>query len=95
MTQGRAMVLPPGSVKRIVLSGDPLEIKLLGYRDWEAVVVYPDGNTRHHQASTVNDLLDKITGQLKTRYNIENFSFKEVPQALEPSTIKIGEISYA
>jgi len=98
MNLGRAIVMPEGSVAKVVLSGDTLHVKLLGYSiadGWNAVVEYPDGFTRHHQVSTVVGLLDKIAGQLKTRYNLTSFKFMEIPSALMPSTITIGEIKYA
>lgn len=95
---GRAIVMPEGSVPKVILSGDTLHVKLLSYSipdSWTACVQYPDGYQRQHQVANVIDLLDKIAGQLKTRYNIQSFHFLAVPQALEPSTITIGEIKYA
>ncbi len=97
-SQGRGLILPPGSVPKVRLSGEMLHVKLLSYSvadGWNAVVAYPDGYLRHHQVYTVVQLLDKIAGQLKTRYNLTDFKFMEIPAALEPSTIKIGEITYA
>ena len=95
---GSALVLPEGTIPKIVLSGDVLNVELLGHSikdGWNAVVKYPDGKILHHQVSDVIGLLDKITGQLKTRYNLTDFKFTAIPQALEPSTITIGEIKYA
>ena len=92
---GTGLVLPPGSVPAVALSGEEHEIKILSYHGWEAWVQYPDGFTKHHQVFTVNDLLDKIAGQLKTRYNILSFEFKAIPQALEQGLVKIGGIKYA
>lgn len=95
---GRAIVMPEGSVPKVILSGDTLHVKLLSHSvqdSWTACVQYPDGYLRQHQVSNVIELLDKIAGQLKTRYNIQSFHFIAVPQALEPSTITIGEIKYA
>lgn len=95
-TEGHAMILPPGSMPRIVLSGDVQTIKIVGYSGWEAWVEYPDGYRRHHQAFEVIGLLAKIDGQLRMRYNIDEFSFKAIPQALSVGeTITIGEIKYA
>lgn len=95
---GSALVLPAGSVPKVILSGDTLDIQLKFYSakdSWTACVVYPDGHQKHHMVFDVIGLLDQITGQLKTRYNILSFEFKSVPQALQPSTITIGEIKYA
>ena len=96
--QGKAIILPEGTIKKIILSGDDLEVKLLSYSvqdSWNANVQYPDGYVRQHQVFTLTGLLDKIAGQLKTRYNIVSFEFRSVPQDLTPSTITIGGIKYA
>lgn len=94
--EGRGLVLPPGSVPRIKLEGETLEVKILGYGQWEAWVEYPDGNRRHHQVSDVVSLLQKVEGQLRARYNIDAFSFLKIPQSISTGeTITIGEIKYA
>ena len=99
MTSGTALILPAGSVPRIVLSGDPLIVKFLHHtpaNSWTAVVEYPDGYRRQHQVFSVLHMLEKITGQLKLRYNIDSFAFKVVPQNLDHAfNIQIGDITYA
>jgi hypothetical protein len=95
-TDGGAIVLPAGSVPRIVLTGEVQRLKVLAYQDFEAFVEYPDGHRRFHQCGSVTDLLGKIAGQLKLRYNIQEFSFQAIPQGLTSGeTIVIGEIKYA
>ncbi len=94
--QGEALVLPPGSAKRIKLEGDQLKVTILGYGSWEAWIEYPDGYRRHHQVSDIHTLLQKVTGQLKTRYNIDSFQFLTIPNDFSTgATITIGEIKYA
>ncbi len=94
--QGTGLVLPPGSVPRIKLEGETLELKILGYGQWEAWVEYPDGHRHHHQVHTVIDLLAKIDGRLRLRYNIDAFSFLKIPQSISTGeTITIGDIKYA
>ena len=97
--QGRAIILPEGSIKKVELTGDSHDIKLRSYSvkdDWTACVQYPDGYVRQHRAFTLTGLLDLIAGQLKTRYNIVSFEFQGIPQDLgDDLTIKIGGIKYA
>lgn len=99
MQRGRAIVLPEGSVPKVILSGDDLDVKILSYstdNDWTACVQYPDGYVRQHRVFNLTELLDKVAGQMKTRYNILSFEFKAIPQGLENgSTIKLGGIKYA
>lgn len=95
-TDGGAVVLPPGFFPRIVLSGETLQIKVLAYKDFEAWLEYPDGHRRFCQCGTVVEMLGKVSGQLKMRYNIDEFSFQAIPKGLEAGeTITIGEIKYA
>jgi hypothetical protein len=96
-TQGQAMVLPAGSVPKVILSGPELFIAIVSIIEGEGVIVcYPDGFTRHHQVGTVIDLLAKVEGQLRARYNLTSFKFESIPADLVPGeTIKIGEINYA
>lgn len=99
INQGSALVLPEGTVPKIELSGDVLEIQVLSYspeNDWTCVVQYPDGFTRHHRIFDLIGLLDKVAGQLKTRYNLKDFHFKAIPPKLESGEIiTIGGITYA
>ncbi len=99
MAQGGALVLPAGSVPKVILSGDEHDIKLLSYRvedDWTACVQYPDGYVRQHRVFNLTELLDKISGQLKMRYNVTSFEFKAIPQGLgDRLVIRIGGIKYA
>ncbi len=94
--QASGMILPPGSLPRIRLEQrEELTVKILGYGNFEAWVEYPDGQRRHHQASDVITLLQKIEGQLRMRYNIDAFAFKKVPQTISTDeTITIGDITY-
>ncbi len=94
-SHGSGIVLPPGSVKRVVLSGEELQIKIIGHHHHEYLVEYPDGYRRFHQAHDMIALLAKISGQLKSRYNLNAFEFKDVPQGLPSETINIGGIKYA
>ncbi len=91
--------MPEGSVPRVKLSGDELDVKLRSYSvndGWNACVEYPDGYMRQHQVFNLNELLDKIAGQLKTRYNVVSFEFKAIPQGLDNgSIIKLGGLKYA
>ena len=92
----KGLILPPGSVPRIVLSGETLTIKILGYENWEAWVEYPDGYRRHHQVSDVVSLMQKIEGQLRSRYNIDAFTITQIPKSLSTDeTAIIGDIKYA
>lgn len=94
--QAKGMILPPGSVPRIKLEGETHTIRLLGPTDsWEWAVQYPDGKCRHHQANDVISLLQKIDGHLRSRYNIDAFTFTKVPQSLSTDeTVTIGDIKY-
>jgi hypothetical protein len=93
---GTGLVLPAGTVPPVKLSGDELTVKIISTQDFEALVEYPDGYRRFHQAGDIITLLAKITGQLKGRYNLTSFEFKDFPQGLTPdATIKIGGITYA
>ncbi len=90
--------MPGYVVPKITLSGEEMDIKLKSYSvadAWTACVEYPDGYVRQHQVFTLTGLLDKISGQLKTRYNLLSFEFKAVPQGLDNGAIiKIGGIKY-
>lgn len=91
------MILPEGSVPKIILSGPELFVAITGVIEGEGVVVaYPDGFIRHHQVKTVVELLAKVDGQLRSRYNLTSFAFKSIPaDLLQGETIQIGEINYA
>lgn len=92
---GKAIVLPAGTIPRIELSGENLSVEIIGYDGFEVLVKYPDGYQRFHQSHDIINLLDKISGQLRLRYNLDAFDFISVPQRLEISTVKIGGIKYA
>lgn len=95
-TEGSAVVLPPASFPRIKLEGEQHTIKILWQIDWGVCVEYPDGARRNHQAHDVITLLDKITGKLKTVYNIDSFQFLTIPKDLSTGeTLTIGDIKYA
>lgn len=104
------VVMPPGVIDRIALSGDTQTMTIVsadpenGY-DAEnkpvpsdhlnVVVKYPDGYERHHQAKDLHDLLAKISGQLKNRYNLAAFEFTALPEKLAAgNTITVGGIAY-
>jgi hypothetical protein len=94
--RGTGLVLPAGTVPPVNLSGDELTVKIISTQDFEALVEYPDGYRRFHQANDIITLLARISGQLKSRYNLTSFEFKDIPQGLTPdATIKIGGITYA
>jgi hypothetical protein len=61
----------------------------------EVITEYPDGYQRHHQVKDIHDLLAKISGQLKGRYNLESFEFTQLPSSLAAGqTITVGDIAY-
>ncbi len=92
----KGFVLPAGTFPRIKLSGDQLTIEIVSTPAWEVIVRYPDGYQRHHQASSVLQLLEKIDGQLRKRYNLEGYSVLRTPQSISTGeTLVIGEIKYA
>lgn len=61
---------------------------------YEAHVVYPDGYLRHHQVKDIFDLLTKVSGQLKGRYNLASFDFVSHPTDLSVQDITVGGITY-
>ncbi len=109
-TSTHGVTLPPGSLPRVILSGDSQTVKILaadpenGYgEDGKAVpsdnlnviTQYPDGYERHHQAKDLHDLLAKISGQLKGRYNLESFEFTALPDSLAAGqSVTVGGIAY-
>lgn len=59
------------------------------------VTEYPDGHVRHHQVRDVPDLLAKISGQLKNRYNLKSFDFQKFPAELKDGeAVTVGGITY-
>lgn len=44
--------------------------------------VYPDGFVKHHQAATVEELLGKVTSQLRGRYGVSDIQFTSAPKEL-------------
>lgn len=97
ISQGSGIVLPEDSVPKVKLSGAELFVAIIGVIPDEGVIVaYPDGFVRHHQVKTVIDLLSKVEGQLRGRYNLASFAFKSIPtDLLIGETIQIGDINYA
>ncbi len=96
ISEGKGLILPPGFQNRIALSGDELKIEILSFdpEDRNVIVRYPDGYERHHQCDTIIKLMDKVSGQLRARYNVESFEIKAIPASLS-GTIILGGIKYA
>lgn len=94
MPIGQAIVSTHGLAKKIKLSDEELKISVVSVNPEFSIVRYPDGHERHHQISSVNDLCDRISNQLKNRYNVLSFNFKTLPEKLQPCEIIIGEIKY-
>ena len=95
-TEIKALVLPPNSLPKVRMEGDPLEIKIINYADWLTWLEFPDGYRRALQAADVVDLIAKLDSQLKGRYNITSYTIKGIPASLSAGEIiTIGDITYA
>lgn len=95
-SDGKGYVLPQGSQPKKYLSGEELTFEVLSYDpDGDMCRVrYPDGYVRPHQVKTVPDLLDKVSGQLRTRYNVQSFEIKAIPESLNGKIVITG-VKYA
>lgn len=87
-------VLPAGTLEKISLDGAvELTLKIAEYSDQDgmqiAQVVYPDGFVKNHQTETVEDLLGKVSNQLRGRYGVVKFDIDKVPGALKQDEVFI------
>lgn len=97
---GTGSVLPPGTLPKVSLSNaTSISVVVLEVENQQGMTIvktqYPDGFVKNHNADTVEQLLGKITNQLKGRYGVASFSFDAIPSVLAGNEhILLKEITY-
>ncbi len=80
--ESKGLVLPQG-VPVAQLAAGPHTVTVEAICDDGLIrCVYPDGFVKHHQAATVEDLLAKVTAQVRGRFGVAEVQFKCVPKSL-------------
>lgn len=105
-TEGKGLVLPPGSVKAKPYGKSTMNIEVVRVETMQPLtepvpydvpivtVVYPDGYLKNYEAASITDLLAKIGNTLRYKYGAVSFDIASIPDDLAPSIIKLKGIIY-
>lgn len=91
------LVMPGGTMSVLPLEGDKqlLEIETVTADEIpEAMVVYPDGFRKWHQASDIVELMGKIGGTLRGRHGVVSYTIDSMPGNVEPGKIELSKLLY-
>lgn len=80
--ESKGLVLPQGAPVASLAEGEHTVTVEAICDDGLIRCVYPDGFVKHHQAETVEDLLGKVTSQLRGRYGVLDVQFTGVPKKI-------------